>query len=195
MNWSTQRETELITFKWRLVPAEFVVFPFRRIEPGVTEELESGSVHLIGPRAGNRREYPSGRPSVLRAVSVRQHAELAHRIGHEALDRFLGGHVGANVDRRRLALGNRAAVEHIGDHDLGPGLRQSLAERRPDAARAAGYDRDLILEPAVHVSSLLYRHVTNSMALRQAPPRTAARLVGLPRAKQDGRKSRESHGR
>ena len=126
-------------------------------------------------------------------------AELAHRVGYEALDRFLGGHVGANIDRWRLALGNalgdRAAVEHVGDHDLGPGLRQSLAERRPDAARAAGYDRDLVLEPAVHVSSLLYRHVTNSMALRQAPPRTAARLVGLPRAKQDGRKSRKSHGR
>ena len=101
-------------------------------------------------------------------------------VGHEALDRFLGGDVGANVNRWRLALGNalgdRAAVEHVGNHDRGPGLRQALAERRADAARTAGYDRDLVPEPAVHVSSLIYGHVTNSMALRQAPPWTEARL-------------------
>ena len=72
--------------------------------------------------------------------------------------------VGANVNRRCLALGNalgdRAAVEHVGNHDAAPACANPSQNAAP-MPRTAGHDRDLVPEPAVDVSSLIYGHVTN----------------------------------
>ena len=82
-------------------------------------------------------------------------AELSHRVRHQVLDRFLRGDVGAHVDGALLrfgdALGNRVAIEHVGNDHFGAGGRQAFAEGGADAARAAGHDRNLVLEPRVHV--------------------------------------------
>ena len=81
-------------------------------------------------------------------------AEFAHRIGHEVLNRLLRGNIGAHVDggplRLANALGDRAAVQHVGDDHLGTGGGQSFAKNGADPARATGDDRNFILKTRIH---------------------------------------------
>src|ERR1051326_1770636 len=79
LNRSSQRETELVPFKRRFLPAEFIVFPFRSVQFGVAQEFECRSVQLIGPGAGDCGEDASGRASVFCAIAISQDSEFADR--------------------------------------------------------------------------------------------------------------------
>jgi hypothetical protein len=55
--------------------------------------------------------------------------------------------------RLRLAnaFGDAAAIQHIGNHDLGARGGQAVTEGRANAARAAGDDCYFVLESGIHV--------------------------------------------